>query len=542
MSAQSSNLCHTVGNTTELGFFDYPEGITEPERVRLNKIKRVQLAESAKKPNVKEMLIEKCRRDCCFFINYFVYTYDPRTKGQIPFVLYPFQVDIINKLVHSIDTQEDILIEKSRDMGVSWLILMVFLWFFLFRPGCNFKIGSKKADDVDKLGEISSLMPKIRFAMQYLPLWLLPDGWNARKHSCFMSIKNPANHNSIDGESCNPDFSRSGRYRAVLFDEFAFWPFSNPAWDAAQGSTNCRIAISTPMGRNNRFGRLACGKPEDLLHNKMTIHWKLHPLKDEAWYQRECKRSTPDAIARELDINYSLSTRGAVIKEFKRGFHVVSQPYQFNPELKTVVSFDFGTTNGCLIGQIDKYDALHVFKEIVLYENGNDDHLAQATLAFLATLDFSIHKPEFTADPSGRNQLGSVEDDEKSTHIKILESHGLSPISYRKAMVMTSREKKGIALLRNLFNRRNTQGNEYIQIYEPHCETLIQSLETEYKYKLDRNGEPLDIIEQKHPWEDVVDMLRYIAIEFYSTDGMEARGRFNASDYMDQPPEVTFAY
>lgn len=526
-------------------YFDIDFSKHPTQLVRENKIKRVELLAAAQTDEAaKQLIIEKCRRSCTFFINYFIWTYDPRTEGRIPFALYQFQYEIIDQIVDIIDNQKDCVIEKSRDMGVSWLVLMIFLWFFLFKPASNFKLGSKTENDVDKIGELSTLFPKLRYAMANLPTWLLPDGFNERKHSKHLSILNPANNNSIDGESSNPTFSRSGRYRAVLFDEFAFWPFSNPAWASALGSTNCRLAVSTPYGKGNKFASLSIGKPDEVCHNKITIHWSKHPLKDENWYKGECARSTLDEIARELDINYSLSTKGVVVKEFKRAYHVTSTEYEFNPEWRTVVGFDFGTTNGCVIAQIDKFDALHVFKEIVLFEDGNDDHLAQALLNYLAKLDFSVFQPEFTADPSGRNRLASVSDEEKSTHIKILESHGIKPILYEKAMRMRNREKDGIALMRNLFNRRNTRGQEYITIYEQGCETLVQSLETEYKYKVDRNGEVLDIIEQKHPWEDVVDMLRYIIIEHYSAEGLDsvAPKAMSERPKPQQAPDVEFYY
>ena len=81
----------------------------------------------------KEQLREKCKSDILFWINRYGYTYDPRKKNpHLRFKLYPFQEKLVLRLVKQIRDGEDILIEKSRDMGVSWLILLVFQWFCLW--------------------------------------------------------------------------------------------------------------------------------------------------------------------------------------------------------------------------------------------------------------------------------------------------------------------------------------------------------------------------------------------------------------------------
>lgn len=59
-----------------------------------------------------------------FFLNGFGWTYDPRRHpfAKLPFILYSFQVKAMADLLDVI-AKEDLLIEKSRDMGASWLCL-----------------------------------------------------------------------------------------------------------------------------------------------------------------------------------------------------------------------------------------------------------------------------------------------------------------------------------------------------------------------------------------------------------------------------------
>lgn len=224
----------------------------------------------------RELVIKKCKTDIHFWMNNFCCTYDPRrdaSPNHLPFVAYPFQLDVVNELASSIQDQQDILIEKSRDMGASWLTIYVFQWLWQFHQGNNFLLGSQNDEKLDKLGDLSSLFEKLRFSIKEQPQWLLPQGFNKNKHLTSKKIVNPENGNAITGESSTPDFSRSGRYTAVMFDEFAFWQHGHEAWGAAADSTNCRIPVSTPWGMGNRFASLRHSTSIKLL----TLHWTMHP-------------------------------------------------------------------------------------------------------------------------------------------------------------------------------------------------------------------------------------------------------------------------
>lgn len=219
---------------------------------------RVAVLLAAKDNRAKQAAhIEICRRDPLYWFNNFCYTMDPRTDPAIvPFNLYPVQEWFVTTLLEYLTKQEDIALEKSRDVGASWLIALTFQYCWLFKPGWNFHIGSRKEEYVDKRGDMSTLFEKLRFNLEYMPTWLLPAEFNPDKHINHMRIINPANGNTITGESSNPNFARGGRYRAILFDEFPVWENAEPAWTSASQSTNCRIPIGTPNGKHNKHGRM----------------------------------------------------------------------------------------------------------------------------------------------------------------------------------------------------------------------------------------------------------------------------------------------
>ena len=173
---------------------------------------------------------EKAKEDPVYFFETFLYTFNPKEDPfHFRFVPFNFQKRMIRDLVNAINNGEDVFIEKCREMGATYTTLGVLIWMWLFMPASNFLIGSRKEDYVDnRRGGVvgnkeESLFGKIDYMVTRLPDFMLPDGFNRDKHFTYMSLINPDNGNAIGGESSNQNFSRGGRQRAILLDEFAFW-------------------------------------------------------------------------------------------------------------------------------------------------------------------------------------------------------------------------------------------------------------------------------------------------------------------------------
>lgn len=287
----------------------------------------------------QQRLENHCKDDVVFFINQLM-TFDPRTKSKdVPFKLYPYQEEYAKELAHSIQEGEDFFAEKSRDMGVSWVTLAVFYWFWKYHSGYQFLLGSRKEEYVDDW-TLKSLFPKISYLIEHDPFPV--KGFDQKKSRLYMKLIHPTNGSVIQGESANANFSRAGRYNAIFFDEFAFWPFAQSSWESAGDATPCRIAVTTPSEQPS----YAKGLRNSGLIKVHTLHWKLHPLKDDAWYEREKLRRTPDEVARELDINWEGSITGIVYPEIANA-KVGNYPYV--PEWPLYVSWDFGL-DGTAIG------------------------------------------------------------------------------------------------------------------------------------------------------------------------------------------------
>jgi len=252
-----------------------------------------------------------CSRDILFYVNTFVWTHDPRKKPtELPFITYDYQDEAILEIVRCIEEGEDLPIEKSRDMGATWMVLVAFEWFWHFRSFNNFLVVSRNQGLVDSSGSPDTLFWKLDFLLEKQPGWLKPPVSRILLH-----IQNLETGSVIDGESTTGDVARGGRYTSILLDEFASVPDGQKVLSASRDATRSRIINSTPKGRGNAFYRFVAKAA-----NKLTLHWSLHPEKAKGlscdaegkptspWYEREKLRAShPMEIAQELDIDYLTS-------------------------------------------------------------------------------------------------------------------------------------------------------------------------------------------------------------------------------------------
>jgi hypothetical protein len=143
-------------------------------------------------------------------------------------------------------------------MGISWLVMAVFVYGFIFHNH-KYHVISQKETDVDKIGDIRSLLEKARFIMANLPSWMLPKGYTkatGTEYNKYMSLTSSSGTGGITGESANPNASRSGTYNAIFMDEMAFMSNATTINTAAASATPCRIFNSTPNGEGNEFYRM----------------------------------------------------------------------------------------------------------------------------------------------------------------------------------------------------------------------------------------------------------------------------------------------
>ena len=153
-----------------------------------------------------EAEIYKCKNDPVHWFNHWIWTYDPRgmpfgMPANIPFVLRPKQVELVDWLLERENTQTHGLIEKSRDEGMSYVVLGFYLHRWLFVEGFAGGVGSRKEELVDKKGDPKTLLHKFRDMLSKMPPWMKPKGFVEKVHDNYMRIINPDNGATITGEA-----------------------------------------------------------------------------------------------------------------------------------------------------------------------------------------------------------------------------------------------------------------------------------------------------------------------------------------------------
>ena len=258
-------------------------------------------------PEIVAGLIDYYKDHPVEFINDWGITFDPRNAERglpslIPFKMFSKQEEFITWAVAKWRGSKDGLVEKSRDMGISWLCVAIAVWMWRFHAGTVIGFGSRKEEYVDKLGDPKSLFWKMRQFIAYLPREFRPAGWDEKKYAPHMRIINPENGSAIVGEA-GDNIGRGNRTSVYFKDESAYYDRPESVDAALSQTSNCKLDVSTPNGNGNPFFRKRHSGKVDVF----TFHWKDDPRKDEEWYKKQCDLLDPVIVAQEIDIDYSAS-------------------------------------------------------------------------------------------------------------------------------------------------------------------------------------------------------------------------------------------
>src|SRR5688500_4133139 len=149
-------LKSTAGKLSRNCYRIVPKSIPENVAFRL-----FALTEAAHNVEVQALLLEWCKADIHFWFNAFVWSLDTRkvagksANTTTPVVTFDAQDEPITTILEAIvpsrgGRQWKVLIEKTRDMGATWICAMVFLYLWLFHPDrLTFLMLSFREEEVD---------------------------------------------------------------------------------------------------------------------------------------------------------------------------------------------------------------------------------------------------------------------------------------------------------------------------------------------------------------------------------------------------------
>lgn len=314
----------------------------------------------------RTVFTQLCKDDWKFFVNNAVFLEDPEAisldEKKIPFLLWDYQEQAGDEIVKAIINGYDLPIEKCRKLGITWLVLVIALWGWQFQEW-DVLIGSRKAEEVDKRGDMGALFEKLRYMITNQPEWLFGtrlDNFNDKA----MLLKHPGHGATIAGEGNNANFGRSDRRKVAFLDEFTSWEQTDrSAWQGLSATTKCRLPVSTPNTRGINCYFYSIVKSAKKKHMPiLTLRWWLNPVfsrglrlttpDDQAfrfqekytspWLEDEIRRSTDDqSVAQEILINYEASMTGKVFGKFNAEKQVLDG-IAYNEDLPLFISWDFG--------------------------------------------------------------------------------------------------------------------------------------------------------------------------------------------------------
>lgn len=395
----------------------------------LHRVKRELTIKNAPSREKEKLIREELLlsyEDPVYWIENYLYTdknpgfFSDRIQTHVPFLLFDFQAETIDQLYDAVEKWDRVFLEKSRQMGISWIVCAFALWGWLFK---DWKILflSQKEDYVDKLGDMQSLFQKIRFMTAELPKWMLPPEFTIDTHMPRLRIYKPKWYGtgSISGESANKNASTGGTYKFVFMDEMAKMENASSINTAIQATTGCIIYNSTPLGKFNEYYRMRLLA----LNKKMKhirLHWSLNPMYNREWFEWRTKAMTPEQIAQELEISYDASVTGRVYSRFANipNGDCRFWDFQYDPYLPLYCSIDNshgGTDNHAIIlaqitanGLIRIIDSLQLPSFTTIEECASllakqpKWRLDDEALAFLERVK-EYKQPIFVADPYDSN-------------------------------------------------------------------------------------------------------------------------------------------
>jgi len=104
--------------------YEYEEKLKEKMKSRAKMLK-----EAESDPVLQAAIIKACKADPKFFFDNFLFTvkndifFSPQMPYAIPFMLFPYQRDVIDVVWECILNRQSVFSEKSRQMSFTWLIL-----------------------------------------------------------------------------------------------------------------------------------------------------------------------------------------------------------------------------------------------------------------------------------------------------------------------------------------------------------------------------------------------------------------------------------
>ena len=248
----------------------------------------------SKQEMIKEIV--KSGKDPVYFINNYAKISHP-LRGLIPFRTYPFQDDLLKNFN---DHRFNVIL-KARQLGISTITAAYVVWMMMFHRDKNILVLATK------FGTATNLVKKVKHIIRNLPPWLMVAPISVNNRASFEL----SNGSQIKASSTSSDAGRSEALSLLVIDEAAHVEGLEELWTGLYPtlSTGGRcIALSTPNGVGNWFHQTYADADAGINDFFPTsLPWRVHPERDQEWYEKETRNMSRRQIAQELECNFNMS-------------------------------------------------------------------------------------------------------------------------------------------------------------------------------------------------------------------------------------------
>jgi len=267
-----------------------------PRELGKNKEMRLKILDMAEgNPAVQRELCSMCKLDILFYINLFVYQFNPteRIASAIdPFITWPAQERLLmarpethakwqpydRGILWCYENEETLVIEKSRWQGASWLQLIFQDWLCVFNPFVQVLNISRNEDAVDD-GTKDSLFWKLRYMHDRLPRWMTGDIESMKLYFHFHKTDS-----EVTGTASTAKAGVGGRASLVNVDEFPEIEKAPEVRQKTAMTANCRIFTGTHLGVGTEFQRM-CDPKQSPEIVRQRLHWTDNPTQNQGLYE-----------------------------------------------------------------------------------------------------------------------------------------------------------------------------------------------------------------------------------------------------------------
>lgn len=187
-------------------------------------------------------------------------------------------------------------------MGISTVTAAYVSWMMLFHRDKNILVIATK------FSTAANLVKKVKAMMKNLPPWFDQLAQIAIDNRSSFVLNNGS---EIKASSTSADAGRSEALSLLVIDEAAHIDGFDSLWTALQPTMaaggRC-IALSSPNGVGNWFHKtfIAADAGDNDFH-PTTLHWTLHPERDDKWFEETTRNLSRRKVAQEYECSFNAS-------------------------------------------------------------------------------------------------------------------------------------------------------------------------------------------------------------------------------------------